>query len=360
MTSSQSSWIKFFLIISFVLVGIGVIVFLIHEHRVKLQEETVHRVSSVPMASTSLLDNSTSGRQVNTAHVSSQSVGTRSTRSLTINGIKRNYTLFVPRAETSDGSPHPILFAYHPAEATPTYMEKNAPFHLASGTETFVVIYPEGYGKTFNAGGCCGAAYSKGIDDVGFFKAIMADVATLVPIRAKAYVTGFSNGSFMTYRLICDVPQLIEAAVPFAGAIDMTNCVDGYKIPIMHMNGASDTFTLTGVGSSPTPKFQHAVDTVVPPYTALDSIATRNGCTLTHAPSTGYPAMDASCEAYAGCPVSAPVTMCLIPNLGHAWPGTGKDLASGTGVNAAMAEKMGPYRPELDSTEPIVEFFLKH
>jgi poly(3-hydroxybutyrate) depolymerase len=128
----------------------------------------------------------------------------------------------------------------------------------------------------------------------------------------------------------------------------------------MHINGAADTFTLTGVSSGANSQFQNAANVVATPYAALDAVASRNGCTLTRKSATGLPSMDASCEAYVGCTAAAPVTMCLIPNLGHAWPGTGKAFVNGAAVNAATALKYGPYRPELDSTGPIVEFFLKH
>jgi polyhydroxybutyrate depolymerase len=331
------------------LIAVGALVFFIHAHRQRVLEEA----GPIPTA-TSAATNTIKGQ------TATYEAGKRYSRSLTVGGLKRNYTLFMPRTETKDGMPHPILFAFHPAVAAVTFMEENAPFHLASGTESFAVVYPEGIGRTFNAGGCCGTALSKNVDDVAFFKAMMADVAKVIPVRPQAYVTGFSNGSMMTYRLICDVPELIEAAVPYAGAIAMDKCVSGHQIPILHINGEADVFTMTGKSSSETPEYLNAINVVVTPYTALDQIATRNGCTLTRKPTTGLPSMDASCEAYVGCAKAAPVTMCLIPNLGHAWPGSGQNVIDGTAKNTKFSIKMAPYRPELDSTGPIVEFFLKH
>jgi polyhydroxybutyrate depolymerase len=64
--------------------------------------------------------------------------------------------------------------------------------------------------------------------------------------------------------------------------------------------------------------------------------------------------LDASCQSYIGCPSVAPVSMCLIPKLGHAWPGTGSAIKSGG------AGSLGPYRPELDSTSAFIDFFLKY
>jgi len=45
--------------------------------------------------------------------------------------------------------------------------------------------------------------------------------------------------------------------------------------------------------------------------------------------------------------------MCVIPDLGHAWPGS-------SDTNQTMIGDMGPYRPELDGTAAIADFFLKH
>ena len=286
-------------------------------------------------------------------------LGQRIVRSVQVSGMKRSYTMYTPRLQQGN-QPHPVLFAFHPGGAAAKFMEENAPFHLSAKAESFVVVYPEGYGRSFNAGECCGDALVEDIDDVAFFEAMMLDINTVVSIRDKAYITGFSNGSMLSYRLMCDAPERIAAAVPYASAISMDTCVEGYQIPVMYLNGGADTLTLTGGEGVANPMFPDAIKALVKPYEALDVIAQRNGCEVRHAATAGLPAMDASCEAYMGCAVNAPVSMCIIPNLGHAWPGSGDALAAGTARSTKISEKMGPYRPELDSTGPIVDFFLKY
>jgi polyhydroxybutyrate depolymerase len=286
-------------------------------------------------------------------------LGERLERQVTVDGVERTYTLFMPREQVAPGENYPILFAFHPALASGLFMEETAPFHIASGTETFAVVYPDGYEKTFNVGGCCGAAYEAGVDDVAFFKAMMEDVATMLPIRSQAYVTGFSNGALLTYRLMCDVPELIAAAVPYAGAIRMDDCASLRSVPVMHVNGGADAMTLTGTVDKTSSRYKNTAAVLTTPYTALDAVAKRNGCDVTRTPSTGLPAMDATCEAYTGCS-GAPVMMCIIPGLGHAWPGSGDAVAASRGIRAKIAERTGPYRSELDSTGPIVDFFLQY
>jgi len=56
--------------------------------------------------------------------------------------------------------------------------------------------------RTWNAGWCCGKAEKNGVDDVGFISALidkMLDDYNISP--DKVYVTGMSNGAFMSYRL---------------------------------------------------------------------------------------------------------------------------------------------------------------
>ena len=299
----------------------------------------------------------------------------RMERTVRVNGKSREYVLHMPRTQT-DGHKHPILFVFHPGGAQAGFMEENAPFYTTPGAEDYVVVYPEGVGRTFNAGVCCGSALERGVDDVAFFKAMMADVGSIVAIREEAYVTGFSNGAMMTYRLVCEVPQMIAAAVPYAAAVPMDNCVSGKPVPLMHLNGGADTQALYG-GPRKTPSpFKKTAKNLTPPLEALGAVARRNACSQEMIPARSIPAMDADCERFSGCPTSAPVLMCVIPDLGHAWPGSGdsselagsgtrrprlfdrlgrnKDAAAGENE---LTDRFGPYRPELDATGSIVAFF---
>jgi len=73
--------------------------------------------------------------------------------------------------------------------------------------EGFVAVYPAGTGVfrarllTWNAGGCCGYARERGVDDVGFVVNLLEAIAERAPVDAtRVYATGLSNGAMMAYR----------------------------------------------------------------------------------------------------------------------------------------------------------------
>ena len=73
---------------------------------------------------------------------------------------------------------------------TQTYVEMD---RLAD-REGFVVVYPNGSGLlrarllTWNAGGCCGYAMRADVDDVGFVRALLDDLAARVAFdRRRVY-----------------------------------------------------------------------------------------------------------------------------------------------------------------------------
>lgn len=277
-------------------------------------------------------------------------------RTVSVGGESRSYILHLPRTES--GRPHPVLVAFHPGGATADWMERTAPFHLAPGAEDYVVVYPEGTRRTFNAGVCCGTAVERGVDDVAFFRAILADLRTIVSIRDKAYVTGFSNGAMMNFRLMCEAPELIAAAAPFAGSAPMDNCVSGYSIPVLYMNGSEDRVALEGGRRQVISRFQSTSPTLTDPRDALAAVARRNSCGNSMGADLRIDVIDSTCESFQGCPQGAPVRFCVIPGLGHAWPGGAEPRGR---LRQAMAEeRFGPYRPELNGTGTVVWFFNQY
>ena len=85
---------------------------------------------------------------------------------------------------------------------------------LVADREHFIAVYPNGTGRgrflVWNAGTCCGRAPLQGIDDVGFVRAMIDDLAKRTPIdRTRIYATGLSNGAMMTYRIAAEAPDLV-------------------------------------------------------------------------------------------------------------------------------------------------------
>ncbi|GEM_PF-1057900 len=280
-------------------------------------------------------------------------------RTISVNGMTRSYILHLPASYASRGQ-WPVIVAYHPGAATAQWMQDNARLHAQSASQNYIIAYPDGVRRTFNAGTCCGLALERKVDDVAFFKAIMNDIASIASIREKAYVTGFSNGAMMTFRLICDVPHMIAAAAPYAASIPVDQCVENAAVPVLYLNGGEDTLTLEGGERKTKSAFKSTSNTLINPIQALDQIARRNGCSAEKTPRQ-RPDIDATCDAYQQCPQGGDVEFCVINGVGHSWPGAPKPRPQDQSfLDKKLAERFSPQRPEINMSAAILEFFSQH
>jgi len=255
-------------------------------------------------------------------------------RSIRVDGRSRNYVVYLPDNLSAQSS-WPVIMAFHPHFGSAGYMESTAHFQTSPGGSNFIVVYPEGFRRSWNAGGCCGAAQKQNIDDLGFYLAMIADLQKLAPINPKIYITGFSNGATMVYHIVCKLPNTVAAAAPFASGAQMSSCQPG-QVPLLHIHGAADPLANVEGGSN----YPSALDTV-------RAVAQHNGCSNSSATKT-Y-GLGTSCTSFAACPGSAEATLCIIPDLGHVWPGA-----------AGKVKSLGPARPDLDATSAILNFFQQH
>src|SRR5262249_23230066 len=117
----------------------------------------------------------------------------------------------------------------------------------------FIVVYPNGTGRNhflmFNAGTCCGAAPMQHVDDVGFMRSVINDLANRTPIdRTRIYATGMSNGSMMSYRLAAEAPDLVAAIAPWSGSMVLMQFHPTLRVPIIHFHSLDDPIALYNGG----------------------------------------------------------------------------------------------------------------
>lgn len=162
-------------------------------------------------------------------------------------GLQRSWRSFVP--DSAPAQP-PLVLVLHGsladgamARATTFYS-----FDVVAAREGFVVAYPDGIEQHWNdcRASASYAANRRNIDDVGFLRAL---VTTLVERHGidpdRVYVSGFSNGGHMAYRLAMEAPELIAAAAPVAANMpvaDNRDCREhGEAVPMMILNGSDDS-----------------------------------------------------------------------------------------------------------------------
>lgn len=112
----------------------------------------------------------------------------------------------------------------------------------------FVAAYPDGLDGSWNAGGCCGDAADNDTNDVAFLTSVVKRVEARTKIDPKrVYVTGFSNGAMMAYRLGCET-DLFAAIAPIAGDVE-SGCNHPAAASVLHVHGLADSTVAFDSGS---------------------------------------------------------------------------------------------------------------
>ena len=115
--------------------------------------------------------------------------------------------------------------------------------------EGFIAVYPNGTGRlepmlTWNGGNCCGYAQWNNVDDVGFTRALLDDLAKVVNVDAKrVFATGISNGGIMCYRLASELSDRIAAIAPVSGTMGTLTCNPKRPVSVIHFHGTEDRFS---------------------------------------------------------------------------------------------------------------------
>ena len=160
-----------------------------------------------------------------------------SVHTLDVGGQERQYRLYVPSG-MGDG-PHELVVMLHGGYGSADQAEKVYGWDDRADADGFVVAYPQGLGRSWNAGGCCGGAMKKQVDDVGFIEAVVADIASGLAIDPRrTFATGMSNGGMMAYRLACE-SELFAAIAPVSGTM-LVDCDGASPVSVLHIHGGID------------------------------------------------------------------------------------------------------------------------
>ncbi len=238
---------------------------------------------------------------------------------LSIAGQQRRYRLL--DAHRGSG-PAPLIVALHGGGGNGASMiARWADQARRAGA---IVAAPDGVGRndrmgTWNAGGCCGEAASRGVDDVAFVAAVIDDVARRTAVDPRRiYVTGFSNGGMLTHRVAIALGDRIAAAAVVSGAMFGNEPRAVAPVPMLVIHGERDDVVPFAGGTSPK-GFVGRMQTR--PFLAtrrsVDAWRTNNGCIA--APTVTRTA-DAVVETSTGCSSGAEVRFVDRPAGEHEWP----------------------------------------
>lgn len=226
---------------------------------------------------------------------------------LTHAGVEYGYRLHVPTDYA--GTAAPLVVNFHGFTSNAAEQQIFSAMNPDADARGIVVAYPNGPNASWNGGTCCGQAAMDDRDDVGFVRAMVAEIERTLCIDAtRIYATGMSNGGFLSHRLACEAADLFAAVAPVDGVIGVATCTPERPISVIHFHGTEDTLV---------PYEGNRVFDSVP--ATLEAWADRNGCT--GEPVETFANGAATCSSWTSCDAEVEVTLCTIVGMGHCWPG---------------------------------------
>src|SRR3979411_1057426 len=97
-------------------------------------------------------------------------------RLLPAGGRERSSRLYRP-VSVESGNPAPLVIVLHGGFGSAGQAEQSYGWDELAGRHGFLVAYPEGVGRSWNAGWCCGPARTHEVDDVAFVGGLVAEVS---------------------------------------------------------------------------------------------------------------------------------------------------------------------------------------
>jgi polyhydroxybutyrate depolymerase len=279
-----------------------------------------------------------------------------SIETITVDQTERSYVLHVPK---SLKRPAALVIVLHGGGGSAQSAIAQSNFDAVADRHGFIVAYPEGtdrarpllnaLGKpgflTWNAGACCGVAVERGVDDVGFIRAMVAQIASAYPLDPKRiYATGLSNGGMMAYRLACEASDLVAAIGAVSAVIVVAPCEPRSPVSVLHIHGTADENVpiAGGIGPKSITKYPYP-----PVERSIAFWAARNDCGKDAVVSS--PAPSVTLRSYPLCTLGIAVDYYVIEGGTHAWPG-GKRLA----------KFLDEPSNAIDATTLIWQFFADH
>ncbi len=132
-------------------------------------------------------------------------------QSLTSGGVSRGYLLHQPASLPAGKVP--LMVALHAGlgssdpESAPRGMESLTGFDAVADEKGFIVAYPASLSGGWHIG-CCGESRPDR-DDVDFIEAMVDELISTANVDSqRIYVTGFSVGAYMAYRMACESPMV--------------------------------------------------------------------------------------------------------------------------------------------------------
>lgn len=143
---------------------------------------------------------------------------------------------------------HPLLIQLHGYGSDAAETEAGFQTMEEANQRGVVVLSPEGEknandDRFWNATDFCCDLGSDGIDDVGYLTTLIEDAVYHYAIDPEQiFMTGISNGGFMSHRMACERGDYLRGILSFNGSsfYDEDDCAADHPVQIIHVHGTDD------------------------------------------------------------------------------------------------------------------------
>lgn len=165
-------------------------------------------------------------------------------QTIQIASANRSFIQYLPSGFDPGTESLPLVFCLHGLGDNAQNMS-GIGLNSMADTARFLVIYPQGQSNGFGQTAWNnGTLLSSSANDIDFFDAMMNHMINTYNVDpARIYVSGFSMGAIMSYRLACSLNDRVAAIGVMSGAMstnDYTSCTPAYKTPVIHIHGTND------------------------------------------------------------------------------------------------------------------------
>ena len=247
------------------------------------------------------------------------------TGSITSSGVDYDYQWTVP--STYDGTPLPVVLDFHGLGRNGEQQGESVGWPALAEAEGFISVQPSGPPLSLSVPhGWEVPQFDIDPDDERNDVAMVVDLldhlaANVCVDPARIYSTGFSMGAMFTSTLVCELADVIAAAVTVAGLNHHDECDPSRPVPFLAFHGTDDTVTrINGskVGPEGSPERQFFEFEQIMPA-ELRQFADDFGCTDSVDSSVSE---SVTLTSYLGCDNDVEVGFYTIEGGGHSWPGS--------------------------------------
>jgi len=272
--------------------------------------------------------------------------------------IARAYTLYVPQSYDPN-TPTPVVLSLHGRYASMVNQARSSGFNDVADEHGFIVVYPQAYDPrledpTWNYLLGTSLLSDQPWNDDLFLDTLVDDLAKDLNIdMSRLYVSGLSNGAYMTNRLACTRSDRYAAFAPVAGAAPFglnELCKDTGHSPYMLVQGTADNISPWKGIVSVHPFTGKQIYAIAPVENTLSFWADQNGCqgdVVRQDLPGNDPNSYVSMLTLDGCPADGPVILYAVVGGGHVWPG----------VFDFDSELLGEVNMDYNASEVIWDFF---